>query len=633
MIVSQSGYKKALEESERDVFGNKTWGTAYSELDYQTQLAEAQAARTFGAEVAQAYEAATIQKANIAGSNLTEGYKTLLNDELSDSMSQAYNQYLANYESNLSSISQSSTSAKTTIDEQLAERAEYLEAFNTSHYDYLQYLDEWISENATDDERNEFYKTMNFGKFYNTEDITDTDGNITQNYTLKSWEELSIPVLDPLTGEYISLYDNSGNLTRAGRNYYKQIENYYGQYATAAGSNIPSFAAYLYEANPELYDYINTTNLYSYTETGTGANENLGAFRKALGIESDADTYRFLDEFGGLSKSQIDEVFYDIQTKFDSIDIENISTADFNNVINEFAGLAQTIGYLPEGQSVEDFKSQANALLMQYQQYASAQGSAESGAVGSVIVTGLSIAALLALTVASGGAAAPLLGATAATSLGSALTALSVGGATGVAAMNEADAAAAYEKLANASERELKTLFNDVLVGMTASVQEQYEQKLIDGGGKLAQGANLTIGSSFETLDEWAKASDTPLTENEYQSFYNQVSTKSNYVSADSYFVQGLGSGRTNDDIDITIGSNSRNKDAEFDLKCGAEVTNSRMTSYLNKYSTGDFKTTPTNGALVVVASKMYIYTKKGWRVVESDHSDVADAISAYLKQ
>lgn len=628
MIVSQSGYQKALEESERDIFGNKTFASAYSELDYQTQLAEAQASRTFGEDVAKAYEAATMQRSAIEQSNLTEGYKALLNVDLNESMSQAYQQYLANYESNISTIAESNQKALADIDEQLAERAQYLGEYDKSHYEYLQYIDEWMAENATDKERESFFKNINFGKFYDTEEITDEEGNVTTNYTLKNWEKLSTPVVDPLTGEYLSIYDNEGNLTRVGRNFYKQIENYYGQMATAGGSNIPSYAAYLYEANPELYDYINTTNMYSYTETGTGLNENLGAFRKALGIESDADTYRFLDEFGGLSKSEIDSVFYDMQSKFADIDISEITTEDFDNVLDEFGELASQIGYLPNDQSIDDFKSQARAILTQYQQYAEAHSEAVAGEIGSAVVM---FGIVAALSIATAGAATGFIGA--GLGLGTQITGTLAAGAANVSIINQAFKSEEYERLMNASEADLKEFFMNTLTAMTASVEEQYEQKLIDSGGKLGQGANLTIGSSYESLDDWAKISDTPLSEAEYQSFYNQTVTRSNKLSANSYYVQGLGSGRENDDIDITIGSSERDTESEFDLQCGSKVTNKRMINYLNKYATGDFNTEPNNATTIVVANKMYIYTKKGWRNVIDDRDSVADAIKAYLKQ
>lgn len=138
---------------------------------------------------------------------------------------------------------------------------------------------------------------------------------------------------------------------------------------------------------------------------------------------------------------------------------------------------------------------------------------------------------------------------------------------------------------------------------------------------------------------------------------YNALVAKMNSTSSNScsggWYVQGLGSGRDNDDIDITIGSTSRkgNGAKEYDLLCGAEVTDNGIKKALNKLATGDENTTPkaesgwtwlhgdaadsnsTAGKLVVYLNQMFIYTSNGWRVVKSDNdaSQLQDAINAFL--
>lgn len=123
------------------------------------------------------------------------------------------------------------------------------------------------------------------------------------------------------------------------------------------------------------------------------------------------------------------------------------------------------------------------------------------------------------------------------------------------------------------------------------------------------------------------------MSESDYNAYYNKL-TEGTCVDYKTYYVQGLGSGRKNDDIDITIGSTSRNKSIEYDLLCGDEVTNSAAKELLNKLTTGTASVTPSNGTLCVVANKMYIYTSgNGWKNVISDHSDVSNAIADFLKQ
>lgn len=141
---------------------------------------------------------------------------------------------------------------------------------------------------------------------------------------------------------------------------------------------------------------------------------------------------------------------------------------------------------------------------------------------------------------------------------------------------------------------------------------------------------NSRLEQMSNALDS-LEASKGQMSDEEYQSFISQIyqGTRADFTT---YYVQGLGTGRNNDDIDITIGSTSRNRKTEFDLLCGDEVTNATAKGLLNKLTTGSADVTPSNGRLVVVANKMYIYTKKGWRIVKNDNSDIiGDAINAFL--
>ncbi len=107
------------------------------------------------------------------------------------------------------------------------------------------------------------------------------------------------------------------------------------------------------------------------------------------------------------------------------------------------------------------------------------------------------------------------------------------------------------------------------------------------------------------------------------------------------WYVQGLGSGIKNDDIDITIGGTERDKDKEYDLLCGAEVTDQNTVKALNAVATGDENTPPSTkgeslmgsstvnsndkaGKLVLYEGGLYLYTKQGWRTVENDNDKTA---------
>lgn len=637
MITTTSGYKKALEESERDVFGNYTWRQAASNIDYQTQLAEAQARQLYGEDVATAYQAATQQRQMIGASALGEGTKARLEQSLVDTMSAAYDKYMSEYQSNLSTIATQAEKAYGELGTALEERAANMQAFQDEHYKYLQYLDEWRQENAmSESDLAEFFDLTGWGKYYKDAPMYDAQGNlINTEKQLKSWEELTTPVKDEITGEYISFYDNEGNLTRAGRNFFTQIENYYGSKALKEGeTNIPSFAAYLYKANPELYDWANTYNPYSYTPTSTGLSENLGAFRQLLGIRTDADEYRFIEYFGGLSKKEIDTVFNDIYSKLDT---DNITMDNAVESFQEMKGLAEKLGFTADDIDWEAAEEQVKTLVNTYRanmneaetQY-NLMGTAKTAEAVSIATAMTIIIAGIVAAVPTGGTS--LLGTAAGVgSLTTAVGATAAGIGLDVAANN---AQAMYEQaksLAGKNETELKDLYRGIVASLVASVQSKYTDMAIREGGVLAsKGAKMAIGSTYTALEDWAKATDVPLSDQEFTNISNQISPYSS--DRKDYYVQGLGTGRNNDNIDITIGSTSRDTKTEFDLLCGNKVTNDRIVQYLNKYSTGSAKTAPAKGKLIVVANKMYIYTAKGWRNVISDHSNVEDAIKIFLQ-
>lgn len=141
------------------------------------------------------------------------------------------------------------------------------------------------------------------------------------------------------------------------------------------------------------------------------------------------------------------------------------------------------------------------------------------------------------------------------------------------------------------------------------------------------------------------------ISETDYNDLKDQMNSTTSNTCNGGWSIQGLGSGRENDDIDITIGSSSRkgNGATEFDLLCGSAVTDNDIKKQLNKLATGSENSTPaaeggwawlhgdkansneTAGKLVVFMNQMFLYTQKGWVTVKGDHSEVQDAINAFL--
>lgn len=144
------------------------------------------------------------------------------------------------------------------------------------------------------------------------------------------------------------------------------------------------------------------------------------------------------------------------------------------------------------------------------------------------------------------------------------------------------------------------------------------------------------------------------------QEVLNNYAEGSANVTKGGWFIQGLGSGRENDDVDITIGSTDRKFNEEFDLVCGPAVKEEALKSALNTLATGNANKTPSiegeswrgiedasmkkidgvrstdkdkENKLVVYKNKMYLYTTKGWVELKDDNrnGELQKAIKAYL--
>ena len=90
----------------------------------------------------------------------------------------------------------------------------------------------------------------------------DEEGNRIEERRLKTQEEMAA-----------ELYDENGNLTLAGLDYFDQLEN------SLANEGGYSWGQYLLDTNEDLYNWSKTYNPYNYTFEGT----NAGSFRTMVG--------------------------------------------------------------------------------------------------------------------------------------------------------------------------------------------------------------------------------------------------------------------------------------------------------------------------------------------------------------
>ena len=170
-------------------------------------------------------------------------------------------------------------------------------------------------------------------------------------------------------------------------------------------------------------------------------------------------------------------------------------------------------------------------------------------------------------------------------------------------------------------------------------IKENFYESMTDDQKKMfdyyAASYSDSFGSEFKTYEDQANdvfAEAFNVDENgNATSVKNEIAAARytyNMMQEKGYYVQGLGKGGNNDDIDITVGKSSRDKETEFDLKVGGEVSQA-MANNLTQATGGK---APAEGTLVISGGNLYIYTSKGWKTVASDRDNVKDAVQAFKK-
>lgn len=612
MITTASDYKQALQESERDIFGNKTWGQAFANLDYSRQAAQSQIAQAYGEDIARAYEAATAQRASIGGSALGQGVKDILQSDVSTALSAAYDQYMANMQSNQNTLATNLDKSYEELNKQLEERSERFAEFDREHYNYLGYVLNQLQTGEDQAAYDKFISNPLWNKFFNVDELGEA--------TLRSWEDLTRPVYDEQAGEYVSFYDAEGQLTSYGRDFYQLVETYYENQLPVDGETLPpSFAEYLYTENPDLYKYINEDNVYSLALNSFGENKNLGAFRQALGIRSDADQYNFLENLGGLTPQQLDDTFGDIDRLVERANKgETISLNEFDAVYEKMKKDFKTFGINDVNWAEADKQiKQLGAELEQAQQLK--QESDITGIMGLIAAAVGTVAGIVLIATGVGApAGAGLLGASgvAAGSLATGLTV--VGAGTGLAA--EAGSVGHAKTIDEASKALRQTYLDALTAALSGKLGDETGSQQTEFGGKLA--AKLNAGRGPQTLEEYSSSNMSADT--------FATNTKAKSSKRTDFAIKGMGSGIANDHFDLIIGSGDSTKTFRL-VSSGNRITDSKQEQYLNNYATGDKDTYPKVNTPVVVGGKMYVSTQKGWMPVDSAADSVDDAVRAFL--
>ena len=383
--------KQTILSDYRNAAGSRSFGSLYAANELAGARATQQVEQQYGEQIGAAYKTAMAQRANILESNLGTGYKTELSEDVQKSLNQAYDAYMSKMSQSKQQIAETVSEANTEVDDVLQKYAENTAAYRNAHGEYAQSWVDYMRNNLSEEEYAKFitgpdwrnYVTLDFGddesaasqyqllqKFVDAGIMTDQQLRETyaKYYRLKTTEELSAPTyveeVDPETGEtfrkYTSIVDDEGNITAAGKNYFDFLENYA---ATREGKG-PSWEQYLSENNPELLDWAKTYNPYNYTDDPT----NAGTFRTVYCTASTDYKYTFLEDYGGLSKKEIDTVFGEMTSVMNK-SVDDINTSDVKGLISSYRQLAEQMGYDSDRVDWERIEQQADVYLQQIKEY------------------------------------------------------------------------------------------------------------------------------------------------------------------------------------------------------------------------------------------------------------------------
>lgn len=325
MILTPESAAKQLQENNRNYYNQKTWEKLFSDNNYNAMRAENQLVRDYTQDSAAAYVSYLKNKNTLLNSDIVgEGRQQILNSN-EQALQEAYNSYRQNLTQNLQSVENARATNEQAITEQLQYQGEMMSQYNNLHYNYLEELYNQYLEGE-----NQLFADELWSRYLTKDQLVDEEGNLMydeqgnplySDYRLKTQSELTNPSYEEVTlddgtirKDYTSLYDEQGNLTVAGVEFFDFIEN---ALATQGGY---SWGDFLSENYSDVYDWATSYNPYNYTQEGSQA----GTFRTMTGRMSTDYLYSFAERFGGLTQSQIDDMYKEYTDKVEQL------TSDIN---------------------------------------------------------------------------------------------------------------------------------------------------------------------------------------------------------------------------------------------------------------------------------------------------------------
>lgn len=372
-IYTEGEIKRQLAELNRDYLGRKTWEGAYGAVDLAKQQQLSALSSDYSQAVAEAYASAYKNSAILQNSDLGQGYKLSAQEQMDIALDEAYRSYRQNYMEGASKIQSSIAPYEQQIGERLQSQAEMTGQMSEEVYNYLSHIWELnqggelglINENG---EPYDLFAEKGWSKYLKP--VVDEEGNATDEYELKTFDEIidrgAYTTYTDDKGvahkEWTGLYDDQGNLTVKGADFFDQMLN-----ELAYEGRGLSFGEYLKTENPELYDWAQSTNPYDFAPDKSGTSTNLASFRTLFGMTSTDEEYRFIERFGGYTHEEVDQMLKNFTDKADELVKALNSTSgvkDGYSISHSVRDLTNEIGILMDDLGIrKDFEEESGISI------------------------------------------------------------------------------------------------------------------------------------------------------------------------------------------------------------------------------------------------------------------------------
>lgn len=350
-VMTQRDAARFMEENNRDYNNRKTWQSLLSQNANEALAAENQLVNDYSKVTAQAY-ASYLQNKNVIQNSayVGAGKQTLLSEnELA--LQDAYNSYRNSLLQGEQEIASAAASGEQSITKAFDEQAKYTADYANAHRGYLEEL--WKKYQNGE---NKLFDDMRWERYITNDPVLDAEGKEQFDEEGNRIEERRLKTQEEMAAE---LYDENGNLTLAGLDYFDQLEN------SLANEGGYSWGQYLLDTNEDLYNWSKTYNPYNYTFEGT----NAGSFRTMVGMAADDNDWSFAERYGGMDEEQISGLynkFYDAANKLADKKAGTETISDYKDLVDETVTLVKELGLESE---LADAGLDVNNLTEQFEYF------------------------------------------------------------------------------------------------------------------------------------------------------------------------------------------------------------------------------------------------------------------------